>query len=145
MSKETLEGRDCFGEFVFLCLLCPGNPADQTTLGWSFIHGARTLVPLRKVARSLTPLYIEELKEYYAALETPIPNVEAEDSASALPPGAVDKLLKGQQELAKEMAEMKAAQSVQINMIKETYSKVEGVPDPTKEQSLVFEKKQAIA
>ena len=100
---------------------------------------------MRKVARSLTPLYIEELKEYYAALETSFPNVEAEDSASALPPGAVDKLLKGQQELAKEMAEMKAAQSVQINMIKETYSKVEEVPDPTKEQSLVFEKKQAIA
>jgi len=48
VSKETLEGRDCFGEFVLLCLLCPGNPADQTTLGWSFIHGARIPDPTKE-------------------------------------------------------------------------------------------------
>lgn len=76
---------------------------------------------IRKMVMGLTPLLLEELREYYSQLEAALV-IEAEDSASALTPGYVDKLLRGQQEIMKKVAELKASHQVQMSMVKETWS-----------------------
>ena len=76
---------------------------------------------IRKMVMNLTPLFVEELQDYYSHLEAAVV-IEAEDSASALTPGYVDKLIRGQNEIMREVADLKASHAVQMEMVKETWS-----------------------